>query len=746
MKLILKLFNFFFLFILLFTFKVFAKEIIINGNEFSDNEVVSSIIGNIPEQDDETNSNYILKKLNNSGLFQNVEIKYDENYFYVDVIENPSINKIFYVDNERVKDEEIDNLVEQLGIYTLSDKNISNLVDELTKIYQSFGYNNIVINTNSEIYENNSADLFLTFKEGKITKITRINFSGNDNIDKSIIMSKIKSKTKTIRNIFANNNFKIFQINNDTNRIAKFYKTQGYKDVTVSYNVEYFSNNKVEINFKIKEGKKYYFSSLKINNNLNEDENIISDFESLIEKTSIEGQHYNFEKIDDLEIEIADILELSGEQFFQINTYEKIVDNNADILFEISKTKVLYINQINVSGNTRTYDYVIRRELDVSEGDPINETKIKKIKRQLNQMPFFSNTELEQVSVDDDLDDLNINVEETQTGSFNVGLSLGSLDGVSFLSGLKERNINGTGRSLEFLINTSDTNRAFTLSTTEKFILNSKVNHKYSTNYNEKDFSKSKSYKLNTFNLDTSFQYDLSDNFYHTFGLGYSLKDYIITNNSTVESNILKSSGENINFNISSEIFLNTLNSFFRPTKGNYLSVLNFVETPSSSTNGFIKNVITAKKYLENNDNIYSIQAKAGNIHSISNNEILSDSKFSLGGRWLRGFDNFGAGPRNSRTSYVGGNNLLVSKLDFSRPITLNEQNPIYFNLFNDYGTVWGNKNTVSSSDRDLRISYGFGINYYSPIGPVGFSWGFPLVDKDYDIKRMFLFTIGNLN
>ena len=93
MKLILKLFNFFFLFILLFTFKVFAKEIIINGNEFSDNEVVSSIIGNIPEQDDETNSNYILKKLNNSGLFQNVEIKYDENYFYVDVIENPSINK-----------------------------------------------------------------------------------------------------------------------------------------------------------------------------------------------------------------------------------------------------------------------------------------------------------------------------------------------------------------------------------------------------------------------------------------------------------------------------------------------------------------------------------------------------------------------------------------------------------------------------------------------------------------------------
>ena len=125
---------------------------------------------------------------------------------------------------------------------------------------------------------------------------------------------------------------------------------------------------------------------------------------------------------------------------------------------------------------------------------------------------------------------------------------------------------------------------------------------------------------------------------------------------------------------------------------------------------------------------------------------ILSDDKFSLGGRWLRGFDAFGAGPRNSRTSYVGGNNLLALKLDFSKPISLNEQNPIYLNLFNDYGTVWGNKNTVTSSDNSLRISYGFGINYYSPIGPMGFSWGFPLVDKDYDIKRMFLFSIGNIN
>ena len=158
------------------------------------------------------------------------------------------------------------------------------------------------------------------------------------------------------------------------------------------------------------------------------------------------------------------------------------------------------------------------------------------------------------------------------------------------------------------------------------------------------------------------------------------------------------------------------------------------------------KLILLIKKYYSINKNTFSAQGKVGNIFSLNDSEILSDNKFSLGGKWLRGFDSFGAGPRNSRASYVGGNNILALKLDFSKPISLNEQNPIYLNLFNDYGTVWENKNTVTFSDQDLRISYGFGINYYSPIGPIGFSWGFPLVDKDYDIKRMFLFSIGNLN
>ncbi len=738
---------FIFSFIFFANIQVFAKDFIIKGNEYTDDDILISIIDEVPDIDEDSQSNFILKKLISSNLFKSVEVSYDLNNFYINIIEYPSINKFYYKDNERIKDEEIDNIVNQLELYTLSEFQINNLIEELSKIYQSFGYNNIQIEYKVENFSNNSSDVYLNFDEGNITKIDKINTYGNISFDKSIILSKIKSKTKNFKNIFANNNFKLFQLNNDVLRIKNYYKEQGYKDINVEYEVEYKPNNRVEIFFLINEGQQYFFNNINIENNLDKNQVIDEKLLSLIDKNQSKSKNvYNSKKIDEIEYEISSILENAGVQYFKITAFEKIENFKADLKFEISLTKPIYVNQINILGNERTYDYVFRRELNISEGDPINSSKIKSITRRLNNLNFIGSAKVDTIEVNESSQNIDILIEEAQTGSFNVGLSIGTLDGASFVSGLKENNINGTGRTLEFLVNTNKDNKEFVFSTSDKFFINSSVDHAYSLKYKENDFSKSQSYKLNTLVLDTSFSYTLSDNTYHTLGFGYSLKDYLVTNLNTASNNIKQSEGESISFILKNELTRNTLNSYIKPSRGNFISFANYFETPSSSTNGFIKNIITGKKYYSIDENIFSAQGKIGNIFSLNDNEILSDNKFSLGGRWLRGFDAFGVGPRNSRTSYIGGNNTLALKLDFSKPISLNEQNPIYFKLFNDYGTVWGNKNAVTFSDQDLRASYGFGINYYSPIGPIGFSWGFPLIDKDYDIKRMFLFSIGNIN
>ena len=150
---------------------------------------------------------------------------------------------------------------------------------------------------------------------------------------------------------------------------------------------------------------------------------------------------------------------------------------------------------------------------------------------------------------------------------------------------------------------------------------------------------------------------------YHNIDFEYALKDYKITNTSTVSNSILNSSGSNMSYLLKNNFRYSTLNPGFILKNGNYINFNNTIETPTSSNNGFVRNIVTLKKYYSLNNSIFGIQTKFGNIFSLNNNDILTDDKFALGGRWLRGFDNYGAGPRNSRTSYVGGNNIAVIKI-----------------------------------------------------------------------------------
>ena len=416
------------------------------------------------------------------------------------------------------------------------------------------------------------------------------------------------------------------------------------------------------------------------------------------------------------------------------------------MFFELSSIEPKYTNQINITGNSRTFDYVIRRELQIVEGDAVYKNQIQSMRDKLVALNLFESVQIKEEVIDNNTVNLMIEVEEKQTGTFNAGVSVGTLDGFAIVTGLRERNFYGTGRSLDVLVNTSEDKNQFKLITTDRLSYENNANISYSLNYKQQDFSKASSYKLDTFTSGIGIGYKINKNIKHNIELEYALKDYKITNSSTISQSILSSSGSNMSYLLKNNIGYSTLNSGFIAKKGSYINFNNTIETPTSSSNGFIKNIITLKKYYSNDENIFSIQTKIGNIFSLNNNDILTDDKFALGGRWLRGFDNYGAGPRNSRTSYVGGNNIFVTKFDYSYEITRNSNFPIYANIFNDYGLIWENKTKPTQSNNNLRSSAGLGIKYYSPIGPIGFSWGFPLMDEEYDIKRMFLFSIGNID
>ena len=744
------LITFSFIFFLIYSLNAHSDQIAIEikGNEFTDEEAIISLLEVMPSDISEEYSNYVIKTLNNSLLFENVSVELLDNKYLIIITEYPNINKIKFKKNERFKDEELEEFINEFNLTNINPYLLEDFIEEMQKLYQSFGYNNSKITYTQDLnVDSNTADLIFVFSEGDITKIKNIKFKGNDFVESADLKSIINSKTKTLLDIFANNNFKKFLIENDTRTIKNYYRNKGFVDAEVDYIIEYLKSNKVNITFNINEGDQYQFKDISFMDKENLLENSQKEEINLIIKNSLEPQkNYSRNFINDLKDNITDTIFRDGIEFYEIETFEKKEEKQISVLFNISSIDPRYTNQINIYGNSRTLDKVIRRELSLYEGDAVYKSQIQKIQNKLRSLGIFESVEVSEKEISKNLVDIEIFVEEKQTGTLNAGVSFGTIDGLGIVAGLSERNFYGTGRALNALVNTTNNRTQFTLETTDKLYYASEINLRYGLNFKQEDFSVTSSYELDTFTLGAGIAYKLNPKLKHTLDLDYLIKDYKVTNESTVASAIKASSGQNISFIFKNNLIYSTLKSTINPKNGNYLSYTNAIETPTSSSNGTLKNIVTYKKFKQINKNILSLQLRLGNILSLNDNDILTDDKFSLGGKWLRGFDSYGAGPRNSRTSYVGGNNLFVSKFDFSRQIFRDNDFPVYINLFNDYGMVWENKSKPTNSDNSLRASAGFGIKYYSPIGPIGFSWGFPLLDESYDIKRMFLFSIGNID
>ena len=735
---------------ILFSISVFSNEIYyeINGNQYTDNEVIISLLKDLPKNLNEDYSNEIIKTLNDSNLFSDVSIKFKDNTYTINVIEFPRINKLFFKNNERIKDEDLEIIASEINLNNYTETSIELFISETKKVYESYGFNNVKIEYSDKLYEEtNTVDIYFNFDEGSLTKINKIIISGNDYILSDEIKEIIKSKTKSISNIFANNNFKPSIVERDVFIISNFYKNNGFLDIKVQSKIEYLESNKVNIYFDVIEGDIYELSSIIIDD---EDKILNNNILELLQNRSnailIEDVNFSIDKINELKNDISKIIIENDIRFFEIKSLDKVEGNKVDIIFKILNITPKYTNQINIVGNYRTFDYVIRRELEIVEGDAIYQNQLEDIRDKLISLNLFETVKIKEEIIDNNTVDLIIEVEEKQTGSFNAGVSVGTLDGFAIVTGLRERNFYGTGRSLDVLVNTSEDKNQFKLTTTDRLSYENDADISYNINYRQEDFSNASSYKLDTFTSGIGIGYKINKQIYHNVDLEYVLKDYKITNSSTVSNSILQSSGANMSYLLKNNIRYSTVNRGFIPQKGNYINFNNTIETPTSSSNGYVRNIITIKNYFSKNSNIFSVQTKFGNIFSLNNNDILTDDKFALGGRWLRGFDSYGAGPRNSRTSYVGGNNIAVTKFDYSYEITNQTNFPIYFNIFNDYGLIWDNKTKPTNSNNSLRASAGFGIKYYSPIGPIGFTWGFPLIDEDYDIKRMFLFSVGNID
>ena len=384
-------------------------------------------------------------------------------------------------------------------------------------------------------------------------------------------------------------------------------------------------------------------------------------------------------------------------------------------------------------------ELMIRREIELNEGDPYIPYKINKSKKNITNLQFFEKIDINTNQVDDKVN-IDVDIIEKPTGEFNIGATIDTFQGVAFLSSLKEKNIFGDGRYIALSFNTSNDNAGINLDVIEPYINNKKINLLYNLNFKNNDYLSSSGYKLSTQTIGIGSNYNLSEDISHSIKLDYTLDDYNSIR-STASDSIKKLGGKNVFFIISNRISKSSLDARFRPSEGQLLDWLNRL-----TIDNYILNKVSFDKYYNINKKIFSIRSEIGNISSFSSDDVPDGNKFSIGGRKLRGFDISGVGPRNSSTGYIGGNNLISTQIDYAIPLSESDNNILDFVTFLDAGTVFENKTKPTNNKESLRMSTGFGFNLNTPIGPLSLTYAIPIQSESYDKERKFVFSIGWVN
>ena len=318
--------------IILFAFIILSKPLISNeivfdiqGNDFTDTDAILSILNEIPDTLNKESTNDIIRVLNDSNLFSDVKVKLIENRYSIIVKEYPNIDQLSYKNNKRLKDEELKLIASEINFTKFNQSSINLYLSELKKTYESFGFNNVQINYFETMYpETNTIDLLFDINEDKITKINKIIINSNKLILDEEIREIIKSKTKTITNIFANNNYKPNIVERDKYLISNYLKENGYIDVKVETKIEYLSTNRVNIYFYIEEGEEYFFSSINIDDDKNLlDKNTSNKIDEKIKSFLNNEKLFSINKLKNLKKNISSIILDSGLDFFEIQTFEK---------------------------------------------------------------------------------------------------------------------------------------------------------------------------------------------------------------------------------------------------------------------------------------------------------------------------------------------------------------------------------------------------------------------------------------
>ncbi|ESQ89662.1 outer membrane protein assembly complex, YaeT protein [Asticcacaulis sp. AC460] len=740
----------------------YVSAIRVEGNERIDSQ---TIVSYLPFQAGATVDAELIdtavKTLYRTDLFSDVQIQMQGSEMVVTVVESPIINQVVFEGNKAMTKDKLREEVQirPRGVFTKAK--VQEDVQRIVELYRKGGRISATVTPKIVELPQKRVDLIFEIDEGPKTGVSQINFVGNkafsDNDLKGVVVTQ---KSLWWKFFSSNDNYDPDRMDYDREQLRKFYTNRGYYDFRIISAVAELTPDRKDfvISYTLDEGEKYNFGRITIKT-----DNDKLKAENLQRSVAIRpGQLYESDRVEKAVDDLTFAAGSSGFAFVDIRPQEEADPNTkkVDLVFNVHEGARVYIDKVNIVGNTQTLDRVVRRQMLVSEGDAYNKALLERSRIYIAGLGFFKEGEegvkiSEKPSPAAGKTNIEVAVIEQPTGELSFGAGFSSIQKFILDIGISQRNFRGTGQDVRARIQTGSIQKDIDFSFTEPRFMGRNVSAGFDI------FSSSYRYRGVDFRTESSgaglrLGYNL--NGYSVLRLRYNIrKDYISTTANNCDS-LLYSCGNGLTSSVGYSLSYDRRNDFIQPTRG-WNAVL---RQDIAGLGGDVKYVATEGEahwyHGFRKDMILHVSGSAGTKVPWGGDSVRINDRFFKGGDTMRGFEYAGIGPRDINSTYaLGGQTYAIGSAELGIPNGLPDQYGLKTALFLDIGTLGGidkslkvygpgtntpgQINTSIKDDYTARVSAGITIRWKSPMGPIQFDLSQVLSKADYDKVETFRFS-----
>jgi outer membrane protein insertion porin family len=737
-----------------------VSSIDVRGNQRIESETIRTYVGIAPGRNfNNADIDEAVKRLFATGLFSDVRINQVGSTLVVQVTEYSIVNNVIFQGNRRVKDADLQAQTQLGPRQPFSQALLDRDLEVIRAAYARVGRDDTVVTSQVVDLGQNRVNVIFNIEEGGRTKINSITFEGNSGYSDGRLRDVISTKQSNFLSWLTRNDIYDQQrVRADEEALRRFYFNRGYADFQVlsAEGVLDEANNEYNIVITVDEGARYTYGAIDIESTVPGVD--VSGLNSLVETRS--GGTYSAKQIEDTIIALTERLAGQGYAFAQVTPRgdRDFTNNTISIVYMIDQGPRAYVERIEIRGNDRTRDYVIRREFDVAEGDAFNQVLIQRARRRLEALDFFETVNISTAPGSQaDQVVLLVEVVEKSTGEFSIGAGytlgqgIDGSSGVTVEGSVTERNFLGRGQRIRVSASGGKNARDFAFSFTEPYFLGQRISAGFDVYRQNREFPRS-GYDREltggtvrfglpiTQALSTQIAYNLVQETYNITGVPADIAPSIIA--AEAQSPWLKSS-------VSGSLIYNTLDDPRDPRDGFYANFTTEVAGLGGDAQ-WVKFTARGTYYQTLSDEydlVGMLTAGGGHIVGYGSNELRVFDYFQNNDRIIRGFEYNGIGPTDSGTDdHLGGSTYFHASAEAQFPLPLISRDFGFKGaVFADAATLYGNDLAGAvGTGMEWRASVGAGIIWASPFGPLRVDYAVPVVKQDGDIVQNFNFGISS--